>query len=52
MVLGILKIDFRLRDWRNFMWQLLDILNIFNTFVRKKFLKNKKTVSKHWSINF
>ena len=42
MLLGIFKLTLCFRDRHDFMWQLLKILNVFNTITLKKiFLKTK-----------
>ena len=47
MVLGIFKIALCLSVWHVFMWQLLEILNVFNTLTLKQiFLKTKNFFKK------
>ena len=46
MVLGIVKIGLRLRDWHAFMWQSLDILNVFNTLTLNQIFWKMKTFLK------
>ena len=43
MVLGILKTALRLRDWHVFLWQSLEILNVFNTLTLKQIFCKTKT---------
>ena len=43
MVLGILKEVLRLRDWHIFMWQSLEILNVFITLTLKQVFWKTKT---------
>ena len=40
MVLGILKMALRLRDWHVFMWQTVKVSNVFNSLIRN-----------HWSLS-
>ena len=41
LVLGLFKISFRLKIWHVFMWQLLEILDVFNTFFLKQIFWRK-----------
>ena len=40
LVLGLFKISFRLKIWHVFIWQLLEILDVFNTFFLKQIFGN------------
>ena len=52
MKLGIFKITFRLRDRRVFIWQSMEILNVFNTLTLKQIFWKWKPFWKNWSTDF
>ena len=52
MLLGIFKIALRLRDWHGFMWQSLEILNVFNSGTLKQILWKTKFFSKKLENHF
>ena len=47
-VLGIFKIASRLRDWHAFMWQLVKVLNVFNTLTLIQIFWKTKTFFQNW----
>ena len=52
MVLGILKIAFRLRDRHAFMWQSGKVSNVFNTLTLKQIFWKTKTFFKKLEYRF
>ena len=52
MALGIFKIKLWLRDWHVFMWQSLEILDVFNIFILNKNFWKTKTFSKKLEYRF
>ena len=52
MVLGIFKIALRLRDRHDFMWQLVEILNVFNTLTLKQIFWKRKPFFKELKHRF
>ena len=51
-MLVIFKIILRLRDRHVFMWQSVEILNVFNTLTLKQIFWKTKTFLKKWSTVF
>ena len=52
MVLGIFKIDFRLRDRHTFIGQSVGVLNVFNTLTLKQIFWKTKNVFKRMEHRF
>ena len=51
-MLGIFEIALRLRDMHVFMWQSLEVLNVFNTLTLKQISGKRKAFPKNWSTVF
>ena len=51
-MLGIFEITLRLRDMYVFMWQSLEVLNVFNTLTLKQISGKRKAFPKNWSTVF
>ena len=52
MVLGIFKIAFRLRDWYVFIWQSVNVLNVFDTLNLIQIFWKTKALFKNLEYHF
>ena len=52
MVLGIIKIALRLRDWHVFMWHVFFISNVFNSLTLKEIFRKTRTFYKKLKYRF